>query len=483
MTLDKSLEFSSHSDLTRRNTGWQLDASKWAESRIRREEIENQTERLAVLLEEAGIKARQESDVVAISAVTGIVTEISPWRAIRFLPSVAGRDRRPMLNALRFWLENVAEHPEYMRYGVITSGELVPAFGDLRGSFSDMSRKVSKWAHKARKLYNIEVNFRGNEFTRKTASERDLNGYEPDTVLYHPHVNVLMRPTQYLKEDKWEKFLTWTHQFFGTHWRDCGRIDDVRELVKYVVKPADLLEGEKPLNAPEAKWLHESLFRMNLAQPLGKFKEFYAEMNDNRCKIVLGRDKYGSGKMEMVGRGKRFDHSKDEILENPELAEPEEQKPESTIKGTNIIIGVTLPQWKHSPWSEPMILVQNYDPRAVGKSSLERLREIDSEQMFARQLWDDAGAPEPRIALEIAKQWATKAGANVTAFAQARRAKPYRVHTSSLTVPRNEVTGQVSYLNSPTFPPPESSQDRFKIDPENKNIDFKIPNFRNRKIA
>jgi len=474
-------QFGSHAEASRQNTGWELDYERWAEVNNRRQMMEAQTAKLADLLESVGVPARLHSDVVAVSAVTGLITDVSPWRPIRFLPSVAARDRRPMLNALRYWIEKVAKKPEQLRYVVITAGDLIEAYGDLRGGMKKLSRQISKWAHEAKKQYGIEVHFRGTEFTRKSASERGLSEWHPDTVLYHLHANVLIQPTRYLKGKKWRKFLSWTHDFFGTHWKDNGPIEDVRELVKYVVKPSDLLEGDHALGADEAKWLHETLFRMNLAQPMGRFKDFWAELDENRCKVVLVRNKYGESEMRLIGRGKRFDHSKDaEVLEpSPELEPaPEDNSPKG--RGENILIGVTLPQWKHTPWSEPMLLIQNYQPRAVGRASMERLAEIDTERMLARQQWDEAGAPDPAIALEIAKQWASKAGSNVTAF---KRAKPvsYKVHTSRLTV-RAEGDGQVTVMPSPPLkreleaPPPDLT-----IDPDAKIEDFKFPDFGKRK--
>ncbi|KAB2774649.1 hypothetical protein F9K97_24815 [Brucella anthropi] len=456
-----------------------MEYERWAEVKSKRDLMEEQTAQIADLLESVGISARLESDVVAISAVTGLITSVSPWRPIRFLPSVAARDRRPMLNALGYWLnpKNNRE-ADYMRYAVVTSGQPVPAFGELRETLKLLARRISKWAHIVNRKWGIEVNFRGTEFTRKTAAERGLEGYDPDTVLYHPHANILLRPKRFLKEDQWKAFLSWSHEYFGAEWKDCGVIVDPREIVKYVVKPSELLEGDKPIDALEAKWLHETLFRINLSQPLGKFKKFWGHLNENRCKVVSVFNDYGESKLTIIGRGKRFDHSKkDEVEPDPDQVETEQPKG----RGTNILIGVTLPQWKHSPWSEPVLLVQNYDPRAVGRATSERLAEIDTERMLARQLWDEAGAPDPAIALEIAKQWASKSGSNVSAF---RRVKPasYKVHTSRLSV-RNEVKDI-----SPTFsssPPQMRDQEAppngLVIDPDFKIDDFKLPDFGSRR--
>lgn len=417
-------------------------------SDARRAVLDGQTHHLAALLEEAGVPARQDASVVAIGAVTGIVTPVSPWRPIRFLPAVASRDRRPMLNALRYWIEKVHPRSRYLRYGVITHGDLVPAFGDLRKALQTLARDVSKWADEADERYGIVVHFRGSEFTRKSATERELDPerYPGDPVLYHPHANVLLEPTRLLPKEgpgSWSKFLEWTHEFFGAHWEDNGRIKNVRELVKYVVKPGDLVEGAKPLDSREARWLHESLFRLNLAQPLGAFRTYWKTLADSKRKVAAVRAKNGRGRLHVVPKATRLNHSRPRPHQQSgdECNEGVAAKAASLGAPANTILGVTLPQWKHTPWAEPLILVQNYEPKPWGQASKDRLAEVDYERHAARKAWDAAGAPEPAVALRVARAWRAGGKAIVTPFRRDPReaaAGSYRVHNSSLTV-RDEV--------------------------------------------
>lgn len=451
-----------HDEVIRTNIGWGMEPWKWAASCERRAALEDQTARLADLLEAVGVPARTEASVVAIGAVTGVVQPLSTWRPVRFLPAVAARDRRPMLNALRFWARHEARAKgDYLRYGVVTAGDLVPAFGDLRGALQDLARRVSKWASEASDRYDVTVHFRGSEFTRKTAGERDLaDRFPADRVLYHPHANLMFEPMRHLPEKgegSWAEFLSWTADFFGSHWRDCGRVEDVRELVKYVVKPGDLLDGDSPLTSDEAVWLHDSLFRLNLAQPLGDFRLFWRDLSQNRRKVVALRDGNRSRlvtveKSRRLGRAEPAEGVDAEAGdgaggEDGEMAAPGEEQPERPKPcPVNHVLGVTLPQWAHTPWAEPLILVQNYQPKAVGKAACERLDDIKIERMVARQMWDDAGAPPPATALRVAREWRERgAASNVTPLAPrpskaSPEAAPYRVHTRSLTV-RPEGTG------------------------------------------
>jgi len=439
----------SHDDVIQANTGWKLEPWEWAASEARRAVLQEQTEVIADLLEQAGVRVRQESDVVAISAVTGIVTPIQQWRPVRILPAVAARDRRPMLHALRYWIERVHPREHYLRYGVVTAPEPVPAFGPLRDALQDLARTISKWAHEAGQRYGIKVHFRGTEFTRRSAADRGMTDqYPADTMLYHVHANLLYEPTRLLGERGWSEFLAWSRQYFGAHWHDAGRVGDVRELVKYVVKPAELTDGPRPLDPAEAKWLFESLFRLNLAQPMGGFRDFWKGLAEAGQKVVTVRAAGGKRVLRVTQKATRLDHSR--------RADSEEAR-----KGVpaNLILGVTLPMWSHTPWAEPMILVQRYQPGAVGEAAMERLREIDFERMYARQLWDESGAPDPRVALAVAKAWRERGSrSTVTPFRAPSAEGAYRVHTSSLTV-RPEGTGrEAAGKTDPPDPPPDGGQ-------------------------
>lgn len=460
-------DFEQHSDVYDRNIGWELDIQDWSVGLARRAALEDQTNRLADLLEKAGISARLNSEVTAVSLVTNIATPLVAFRPVRFLPSVAARDRRPMLNALKYWMDQVVERPDYVRYVVVTSGDLVPAFGNLRERMQDMSRSISKWAHYAREEFDIHIHFRGSEFTRKTAGERGLEGYSPDTVLYHPHCNILLEPKRKLPKDgpkSWDAFLKWSHDYLEGHWHDNGRIKDVREIVKYVVKPADLLEGESPIKQDETKWLYESLFRLNLAQPLGEFKEFYSQISANKLKVIRVKNRANNkGKLRLVKKSTRLDHS----------IPREKSDTEAFREPTNIMLGITMPNWSHTPWAEPAMLVRNYDPETLVTASEERLKDLRFEQAYARMVWDKAGAPTPSVALELAQQWASKDGKNVAVFKP--KAKNYKVHNSSLTV-REDSISNVSKIEkyAQSDPPDKPKASDFDFDADK----FQIPDLR-----
>lgn len=418
-----------HGDVVTANTGWFIDPLKWAKRATASRLLAEQSESMADALERMGVPARLDTDITAIGAVTGQVEALPAYRAIRFLPAVAARDRRPVLNGMKFFIQN---HPRarYFRYSVITASEPVPFGGNLRGAIQRLSRRVSKWASKSRDC-DVEVLFRGVEFTRATAAARDAEAARrmtssfvgpPDaplsrqfgagTVLYHVHANVLTWPQRAMKDSDWSGFLSMTWRTVKGHWQDNGRIEKVEELVKYCLKPADIEDAADE----EILWLYQQTERLKLVQPMGPFAAFMASLEEAGEKVVRVRTKDG-GRLQRVRKSSRLNHhAKDKpegvIGEDPtkparSVLDGDERAPGpdgSRRKPTNLVLGVSLPQWRHSPWAEPMILVQRYVPGAMNQADRARLEEIETEKGLARMDWDASGAPDPALALDIARR-------------------------------------------------------------------------------
>ncbi len=461
-----------------------MKPAQWAERQKTKGVLREQTEALAKLLEKAGEKAHLDTMMTFLTSVTNVRTDHVAFRPTMFLPEIAARDRRPMLNALEYYLEEIHEAPAHVRYGVVTGGELVEAMEKdaLRTAMQKMSRKISRIANLAEKKFDVEFLFRGGEFTRATAAERhaasgtmkELAETRPDLVFYHPHQNFLYRPRTKMSPEKWAEFLTWMGKRFGSHWSDNGPLRDIREIVKYVCKPADLLEGDKPIDAAEAKWLFHELTKLRQMAPLGCFKTWYKQLRKENLKVVR-RHAGDVSELVIAQKSTRLDHSDDGDVASTidqdasERSEGNEKrndtKKEFIGEAENIFLGVTLPQHSATPWAEPVLLIHNYNPRPVSQSSLDRLQEIRHEQAYWKEQWDKKGAPAPETALLIAQEW-EQAGetSNVVAFApealedrteellaaDAER-RNFRVHKSSVTVRDH----RSSTRGDPPDPPPE----------------------------
>lgn len=425
-------------EIIKSNIGWKLDPDDWARRSAASAILDDQSRRLADALGRMGVDVRAESDVSLVGAITGQVADVTAYKAVRFLPAVAARDRRPILNGLRFFIE---KHPnsKFFRYAVMTAPEPVRAGDDLRSVVAGLSRRISKWAVEARAA-GVEVLYRGIEYTRATAAERGMaDRFPPDTVLYHVHANVMTWPTRRMRDEEWKAFLAMTWTAVKAHWKDNGRLQDAAELVKYCFKPGQL-DGATD---HEILWLYEQTRRLKIAQPLGVFAAFMRELEEAGEKVVRKR-RGSSSELVRVRKSERFDHA----------AREERDAKESTSAGAgpgNVLLGISLPQWRWTPWAEPMLLVRGYDPSPVGEGDRRRLDDLYAERGLLRQAWDASGAPEPSVALAVAAEYAS---GKVTAM-PARRDGPYRVHTCRPTV-RSEAEG-----GGPTCasPPPERSEE------------------------
>ncbi len=450
-----------HNAVLQGNCGWSIDPSAWAKRATASKVLAGQNDRIAQALQDAGEEVILEGGITCISAVTNIIENHRRYRAVRFLPLVAARDRRPLVNGLKlFMIEHRNAH--HFRYAVMTCNELIPAFQDLRGPIQRLSRKISKWADEVCKEQGIKVLFRGIEFTRATAAERDdeakrqgrqsdLSGrYGAETVLYHLHANVLYWPTRVIED--WTDFLRDTHKFIGAEWKDNGTVEKVEEIVKYCSKPADTEKA----SGEELVWLYRQTEKLKICQPLGDFMKWMRGLKARREKVVRVRREGGDSELMRVKKGKRGSQVEDdEDQEEEVLADKDEDDSSDTsleasldLKETpppglnggpvkNIVIGLTLPQWRHSPWAEPMIMVQNYDARTLSEEDGYYIRDWQRE---AREWWNAANAPSPEEALEVARVAleAVQSGADMTSVDiwKAAKAACYMVHTCSSTVSR-----------------------------------------------
>lgn len=352
-------------DVLAHNTGQQVPTQLWESGQSRLHELLRQTNELADLLESQDIRAREDrTGIVVLGEVTGQIEEHRDFRPIRFLPLVAQRERQGMLNALIYFQAN-ADGGRYMRYAVVTAGERIHAHGPLREVIKKLSRDISRWASEASKRYGVETVYRGTEFTV------DRNG------TYHPHANVLFIPRRKLPPEEWSEFLSWSRQRLGAHWKDCGKLSEPREALKYPFKPTDL--HGRP--GDEIAWLFGELFRMKLAQPLGAFKRFWKELEANKEKI--GR-LYGSGG------------------DTPPLQRIRKQERESVTRSEaprtwqeNKLICRTSPQARFSPFMEPLTIIENYTAHPETEGGKLRLWQLQQRQAEARKLWNRNGAPAP----------------------------------------------------------------------------------------
>jgi len=337
----------------------------------RRSRLSAQTRLLSDRLEGQGIPAYDQTQTMfTIGEVTGDIERINGrYRHIQLLPEVAQKDRANMVKALTYFMQN---HPncKYFRYAVLTAGERCEFGGDLKTKRQKHYANVRRWSHEIRERFGIILLYRGSEFT-----------FSDDGV--HDHDNVVYWPTRKLLADEWQSFLQFTRQRLGgVWWKDCGRLTDVREVVKYICKlSSDKDDAESygidMLSASQLAWFHNQTYRSKLSQPLGPFADFLAELERDREKIARMRLRDGSTKLVRMSK---------------------EPKPKRTNERTagkqdaeNVVVGRTLPFAGKSGIIETHSLVIGYTETPAtlcGKSGL-HLLECNKRQATK---WADANA-------------------------------------------------------------------------------------------
>jgi hypothetical protein len=444
------------------NTGRGLNPELWRERRDADARLVAQTDTLVAALERNGINATGANDVVAVGVITGAIEKLNGYRSICFLPLVAQRDRRPMLNELRYFRSKYRSQGEYMRYGVVTNGPTVAAQGmpparedgepktgeyfELRCRIQELARTVSRFADWARNKYDIDVVYRGTEFTVKQRGN-------DDGVSAHPHANVLYTPRRKLSKREWESFLSEAHdQLGGWHWQDNGVLENPKEAIKYAFKPVEL-EG---LNDATVRWLYEQTFGLKMAQPLGAFlrwrhaeltvQEWFDEMSQAWTTKQIKGAKMRRRKHRKVVT---FDYPKGAYSDGPSLGVCSVRKrpgsgrnKQTTIVAEdapppeNVLMGITMPQRRFSPFSEPCALIMNYTPTPATEWGQEALDELARESAMMRPVWHMNGAPDPEVALALGRgQAAAREG-------EAAKVAAFSVHTRSSTAGRRSSGAQ-----------------------------------------
>jgi len=296
------------------------------------------TASIAQVLAAAGVDPfRKGSGFAVVGLVTGLVKlSEREYRHIHFLPSVAAALRAQLANALELYLSLYAP---YARYGVITTGQRCQV-SEVKHRVVQLDRKVSRWHHEICMPLGIDVHFRGVELPCDEA------------VTFHVHANVIFNPTRHLRPREWRRFLRQTRAFFGAHWKDNGKLEGVREAVKYVMKRDDVLRLAA-LHPAVLVELYHQLRGLHLVQPLGGFRDWRHALADLNQKIVPIHEHDGR-KLVAVQ------------FPPPRPRDDTQANAGDRLPASNRILCICLPRALFSPWKEPVALVENLDIRNLG---------------------------------------------------------------------------------------------------------------------
>ena len=359
------------SEALRLGTGQRLTPEKWQKSAEKRARIVEQTDLIAEALEAQGVPTwcAPHDPVTALGELSGLVErECQKRRHIMILPEVARAERAGLVRDLTYFLEH---HPkrQYVRYGVLTSGQRVRFGGDLRGRRQSFHKNMTRWVDEARARYDIEVLFRGDEYTFK---------YDLLNNGTHFHVNVAFLPHTKLNRAEWAEFLSWTkRRLGGARWKDNGKLKDVRELVKYICK---LGTGENDktgsvgidqLSPADLAWFHCETFKAQNVACLGSFGAFRRDLKETGQRIAYIR-----------GQLRRVDKC-------PSPPRSTEERVREAGQVENVVISRQLPNHRFGAVAEPCLLVMGYNPNPkteAGRKGLEFIRSCQAQaQGWARE--------------------------------------------------------------------------------------------------
>jgi phage host-nuclease inhibitor protein Gam len=312
---------------------------------------------------------------IMVGLVTGSVKEIEAFRDLRMLPVIAQRERRPVLNAARYWLENMARRDKedrvYARYLVVTNGQRVGYDEDLSEAISSFHRKISKWAKLSRDRFGMHIQLRASELT-----------FTEDGG--HLHSNLIVEPERRLGPQIWDEYLADMRAHFAAHCHDAGRIEDVSEIVKYVSKPTEVIEQiiEHEDSEERTEWLYRGLMRARLVQPLGDLRHVWRGIESGKLKpVVVGK---------IVRLVPKFRPNK-----------AAEKRP----IGENVIVSEMLAGRAFTPWAEPAVMLFGYTKEPTTRAGQRNLLKIEQMAETALASWTKNKAPAPAIALAIANAW------------------------------------------------------------------------------
>lgn len=324
-------------------TGTSVPVDRFRESQKRKNALEQQTEDIAKILESGGIECRA-GKVTMLGGVTGETKEVSQWRQLSILPTVARQKKAPLLRDLTFFLDRkTAKHARYM---VITNGQRIPV-SELKQAIKDINRKISKWAFEIKQLYKMDVVFRGLEFPI------DENG------MVHLHANVVYIPRTKLSDYQFKQFLQVTHSVMGAHLQDNGKLKNAHEVVKYALKNTELLNAKHQLVCDLAK----AVMGASLFAPMGSFRKFRQRLAKRHLRTL-----WFDGRL-VIGKGRQQTEEQKRLIK--------ESKEKGGAAKTNRLVSILQPIAYFTPFKEPVIIIQG-DVQTVLETD-ESLRQTISE--------------------------------------------------------------------------------------------------------
>jgi hypothetical protein len=343
-----------------------IDPVIWEDQGEKRKYLENQTKDIARKLDKGynlnglgwskteRVEPYAHADLHIMGLHSQQYKKLEGYRNITFLPLVAQKNRRPRVKELNLFLK----HNKNCRMWTFTAGPRVNLAG-VKPACTWMHRKLSKLNDQPfmRRL-GVRFVFRSTEF-----GELAENGNED--ISLHPHMHALMHLERYLRPEDWSYLLRRIQAFWGVYSKDCGKILNPRELVKYCVKPCDL-DG---LNSVQLIKLYHATKGLRLWETLRDLRKMRRTIREENKKVVMRK---GVPQLVPNWNGGASKKDKREVLplwlknRTTEVVESEKILG-SGSRPTPRIVAWCSPAPVFTPVSEPLFMVHGLDGRNPGE--------------------------------------------------------------------------------------------------------------------
>lgn len=305
------------------------------------------------------MSVKQKRGVISIGNVTLTRQDAEKsFRKCRFLPVVAKADRATWLREIEYFLKNDPQG-RFARYGVISCGERVEFDHDFVQNSKDKiaftQAKIRRWINESRDNYGVDVILK----TLETA---------PNHKSGHHHFNAIYIPRKGMRKDRFREWLAFSRKRLGVHWQDCGRIKNIREVIKYTCK----IQGANSLETlPDSAFLSlfELMFGRTTIEAHGSFAEFRRRLEKGKKRVVWMRQKGAPPRLVVMKKQSR----------------KKSNKPRGDALQENLILGRQLPRSMGAGVLEPVTIVQNLTFNPVTEAGRRRLEELEGHVSEARE--------------------------------------------------------------------------------------------------
>jgi hypothetical protein len=309
---------------------------------------------------------RKAPDAIAIGNLTGAVGEAWPDQDIArktVIPSHAAVIRGQWLKEAEYYLRK-HRNGRNARYGVVTCGPRIQFNPEDPEAFDRQCEAQLKRARaNMAKWRNESYDRHGIEFVMSVLEA----AIDDDSV--HLHFNVIYIPPR-LKGGRWQKWLQWSSSRLGAWWKDCHKLDKLREVIKYATKlmGADSLES---LDDSQFGQLFRLLDGLTTIHAHHGFKEFRNGLERDKKKVIRLPH---NGHLTILDKRRR------------------EKKPKKKTPGRdddrpveNRILTRMVPRPFGSPVIEPVTIVQGYTETPTTEDGRQGLAVIRAQMEQAKE--------------------------------------------------------------------------------------------------